>query len=99
MAEGYQVDTAKLREMAAGMQAESDALRARRIDATNRPDVGCSSGEVADALGHLAKAGTDLAELCRLLAERLVEAGAAYDRADALAAAELDRITRGGSVR
>lgn len=96
MAEGYQVDTRRLRELAAGIQAVSEALQARRLHATGAPDAGCSSGELAQALRHLGRAGADLTQLCRAPAERLVESARAYDHAEAVAQAELARIARVG---
>lgn len=96
MAEGYQVDTTRLRELAAGLQAESEALRGRRLDAIGAPDAGCSTGELAEVLRHLGRAGADLTELCRALAERLVESARVYEHAEAVAEAELARITRSG---
>ncbi len=60
--------------------------------------MGCSTGEVGEALRHLGKAGGDLSELCRLLAEQLRHSAEVYDEAEATNNANAERLDRDGRL-
>lgn len=99
MIDGFQVDTAVLRDVAIGMRRATDALRDSRTYPVRPPEAGRSGEHVAEAVRHLRSATLDLAGLCESIAARLSFAADAYERAEAAAAGDLDSITGPGAAR
>jgi hypothetical protein len=114
MVDGFQVDTAVLRDLAIGMQRATDALRDSRTYPVRPPEAGRSTEHIAGAVRHLRSATLDLAALCESIARKLTDAADTYDRAEtsvshhptgqghraeAAASGDLDSITGPGPTR
>jgi hypothetical protein len=94
---GFETSGPVLRLLADDAEAVGGDLRARFLDPAPAPDAGRSAGEIGAALTHLCNAVSDLARMCEFVATNLRDTADNYDRADAMVAAELERIARGGS--
>jgi hypothetical protein len=83
MFDGFQVDTAVLRDLAIGMRRATDALRDSRAYPVRPPEAGRSTDHIAGAVRHLRSATLDLAGLCESIARNLADAADTYERAEA----------------
>lgn len=83
MIDGYEVDTARLRDLANGILSQADDLKLKRPEPVPKPDTGRSSTEVAAAIARLVDGATDLVGICSYIAEGVIKAAEEYERADA----------------
>jgi hypothetical protein len=90
MSDGYEVDVAKLREVANGLSTVAAGLRVP-VEAP-RADTGASTGIVAEAMERLTDGLPDLRKLCEGIADGLTQTVKGYQRADDRARAYLERI-------